>query len=60
MADQILASTMSTVLRRLDEADHDPLPPPLARADEVARPQAPRNRTGPGDEVPTPRSRDFR
>ena len=32
----------------------------LTRADEVARPQAPRNRPGRGDEVPTPRSRDFR
>jgi error-prone DNA polymerase len=50
----------SASLRRLDEVDHDPLPPPLARADEVARPQAPRNRPGRGDEVPTPRSRDFR
>jgi error-prone DNA polymerase len=49
----------SAALRRLDEVEHDPLPPPLARADEVARPQAPRNRPGRGD-VPTPRSRDFR
>ena len=42
----------SAALRGLDAAA-DPLAPPVARADEVARPQAPRNR-------PLPRSRDFR
>jgi len=57
----------SAALRRLDEADMAaPLEPPLARADEVARPQMPRNRPPTrgslhGEtEVPTPRSRDFR
>ena len=51
----------SAALRRLDEAG---MAPPLARADEVARPQMPRNRPprrlSGEDEVPTPRSRDFR
>jgi error-prone DNA polymerase len=48
----------SPALRQLDAAG---LVPPLARADEVARPQLPRNRPARGEgEVPTPRSRDFR
>lgn len=40
----------TATLRRLNAAG---TPVPLARADEVARPQIPRNR-------PLPRSRDFR
>ncbi len=40
----------SAALRRLDEAG---MAPPPARADEIVRPQMPRNR-------PLPRSRDFR